>query len=139
MTSRGRKCSTNCEIMLHNTFENLIVLSSEIWSLKHKCKYGHKLNLSQSLKRHYTFLIPPFNSCVKTSFLLQLAQCCGSVLITYFLFGRPQVKIRTRRQYSYVMSITLVSSGSPHINRWGKTVDRLCHLQLITKNLQNIK
>jgi hypothetical protein len=59
--------------MLHNTFENLIVLSSEIWSLKHKCKYAHKLSLSQSLKRHYIQLIKKFISCVKTSSLLKLA------------------------------------------------------------------
>jgi len=54
--------------MLHNTFENLIVLSSEIWNPKHNNKYTHKLNLSQSLKRLYILLIPKFISCVKSVF-----------------------------------------------------------------------
>jgi len=54
--------------MLHHTFENLIVLSSEIWNPKHKNKYTHKLNLSQLLKRLYILLIPKFISCVKSSF-----------------------------------------------------------------------
>ena len=59
--------------MLHNTFENLIVLSSEILNPKHNNKCTHKLNLGQSLKRIYILLIPKFISWVKSSFQLQLA------------------------------------------------------------------